>query len=101
VKERLFGMSDAAAAMAQILARDPGFDMARLLASVKADAPVIVKAFLTHDLATLRQHCGPELMEKFAGIFKHFEVGGRRLRRAVVGRACSDRPACSLNPPCL
>lgn len=38
----------------------------------------MVKAFLTHDLATLKQHCGPELMERLEGIFKHFEgqVGG-------------------------
>jgi hypothetical protein len=34
----------------------------------------VVQAFLTHDLATLRKHCGPELMERLEGIFKHFEA---------------------------
>jgi hypothetical protein len=38
------------------------------------DAPRVVKAFLTHDLPTLRKHCGPELMERLEGIFKHFEA---------------------------
>jgi len=36
------------------------------------DAPVVSKAFLNHDLPTLKQHCGPELIERFSGIFKHF-----------------------------
>lgn len=47
----------------------------------------VVKAFLTHDLATLEQHCGPELMERFSGIFKHFETevqgAARRRERAA------------------
>jgi hypothetical protein len=38
------------------------------------DAPRVVKAFLTHDLPTLRKHCGPELMERLTGIFNHFEA---------------------------
>eukprot|EP00967_Tisochrysis_lutea_P119329 scaffold194580_cov16-Tisochrysis_lutea.AAC.1 len=41
-------------------------------ASLQLDAPVVSKAFLNHDLATLKLHCGPELLERFAGIFKHF-----------------------------
>ena len=41
LKERVFGASDAAAAMATVLARDPGFDMGRLLAGVKKDAPTV------------------------------------------------------------
>ncbi|KAI8463752.1 MAG: hypothetical protein J3K34DRAFT_136258 [Monoraphidium minutum] len=76
IKERVFGKTDAASAMTTILSRDPGFDMGRLLAGVKKDAPRVVQAFLTHDLATLGQHCGPELMERFTGIFKHFEAEG-------------------------
>jgi hypothetical protein len=121
--------------MATILSRDPSFDMSRLLAGVKKDAPLVgsahprgggwwcrpvltvvcaqtqtrahtsnthththththartharthpplqvVKAYLTHDLATLGQHCGPELMERFAGIFRHFQAEVRRARR--------------------
>jgi hypothetical protein len=41
---------------------------------VRFDAPVVVKAFLTHDLATLQQHMGPELLEKLGGIFRHYEA---------------------------
>eukprot|EP00877_Chromochloris_zofingiensis_P014303 jgi/Chrzof1/9126/Cz03g36270.t1 len=73
VKERLFGMSDAAAALHTIRSRDPSFDMSKLLSRAKCDARVVVEAFLTHDLGTLRKHCGPELMERFEGIFKHFQ----------------------------
>ncbi len=54
-------------AMREMRARDPAFDMIRFMAAVKVDAPVVVKAFLTHDLGTLRRHCGPELMERFTG----------------------------------
>jgi hypothetical protein len=89
VKERVFGMSDAATAMHIILGRDPSFDMNGLLAAIKYDAPVVVKAFLTHDLATLRQHCGPELLERFEGIFEHFQAqvgGGWWGKRGVCGR---------------
>ncbi|KAF8055111.1 TIM44-2 [Scenedesmus sp. PABB004] len=76
VKEKLFGMSETAAAMALIRGRDPRFDMSRLLEGVRYDAPRVVKAFLTHDLPTLRKHCGPELLERLEGIFKHFEAEG-------------------------
>ncbi|KAF6258853.1 hypothetical protein COO60DRAFT_1701120 [Scenedesmus sp. NREL 46B-D3] len=76
VKEKLFGMSETAAAMAIIRSRDPRFDMTTLLDGVRFDAPRVVKAFLTHDLPTLRKHCGPELMERLEGIFKHFEAQG-------------------------
>jgi hypothetical protein len=38
------------------------------------DAPTVVKAFLTHDLATLKQHIGKELQERMGGIFRTFEA---------------------------
>lgn len=38
------------------------------------DAPIVVKAFLTHDLATLKKHIGPELEERMGGMFKFFEA---------------------------
>lgn len=41
IKERVFGKTDAASAMTTILSRDPSFDMSKLLASVKKDAPVV------------------------------------------------------------
>lgn len=74
VKEKLFGASETAQAMAKIRGRDPRFEMARLLAGVRYDAPIVVKAFLTHDLATLRAHCGPELLERMGGMFANFEA---------------------------
>jgi hypothetical protein len=40
-----------------------------------------VKAFLTHDLATLKQHIGKELEERMGGMFKFFEA-------AVSGKGC-------------
>lgn len=76
VKAKLFGMSETATAMAIIRSRDPRFDMTTLLDGVRFDSPRVVKAFLTHDLPTLRKHCGPELMERLEGIFKHFEAQG-------------------------
>lgn len=56
--------------MQEIRSRDPRFDLNRLIQGVKADAPVVVQAFLRHELPVLEKHCGPELMERFAGIFK-------------------------------
>lgn len=41
IKERVFGKTDAASAMTTILSRDPTFDMGRLLAGVKKDAPLV------------------------------------------------------------
>lgn len=76
MKERVFAESGAAAALREIRSRDAAFDMSRFIYNVKVDAPVVVKAFLTHDLEVLRRHCGPELMERLTGIFKHFETQG-------------------------
>ena len=54
------------------------------------DAPVVTKAFLRHDLPMLKEHCGPELIERFSGIFKHFsdQVGlwGQERRAGEAGR---------------
>ena len=41
IKERVFGKTDAASAMATILSRDPAFDMSRLLAGIRKDAPLV------------------------------------------------------------
>ncbi|GLC45459.1 hypothetical protein PLESTB_000316300 [Pleodorina starrii] len=76
IKSRMFTGSEASRAMREIRVRDPAFDMNRFVQSVKLDAPSVVRAFLKHDLETLSQHCGPELLERFAGIFKHFDEQG-------------------------
>lgn len=92
-------MSETAAAMALIRGRDPGFDMSRLLGGVRHDAPRVVKAFLTRDMAVLAQHMGPELLERLGGIFKHYE--------AEVGSGggwvgwCVRQPCSALPPPPL
>jgi len=41
--------------------------------SHRHDAPIVVKAFMTHDLATMKQHIGRELEERMAGIFRHYK----------------------------
>lgn len=51
----------------EIRSRHPDFDMLQFQLALKADAPIVTRAVLTHDLATLKQHCGPELLERFAG----------------------------------
>lgn len=76
VKQRLFTESDSAQSMKEIRTRDPKFSMMRMIQGLRRDAPTVVKAFLQHDLATLQLYCGPELMERFEGIFKHFEQEG-------------------------
>jgi hypothetical protein len=43
-----------------------------VLCTLQLDAPVVTQAFLKHDLATLELHCGPELLDRFRGIFQHF-----------------------------
>jgi len=93
---------------------------------VQLDAPVVSKAFLKHDLPTLRLHCGPELLERFSGIFRHFteqvcvcalqylkafyitgvstlQKGGNwastqrgMLLACMCGQVCADDCACSL-----
>ncbi|KXZ52540.1 hypothetical protein GPECTOR_9g584 [Gonium pectorale] len=76
LKSRMFTGSEASRAMREIRARDPSFDMNRFVQMVKVDARPVVRAFLKHDLESLSQHCGPELLERFSGIFKHFDEQG-------------------------
>ena len=37
------------------------------------DAPVVTQAFLKHDLETLRDHCGSEIMQRLEGLCKAFQ----------------------------
>ncbi|GFR45893.1 hypothetical protein Agub_g7349 [Astrephomene gubernaculifera] len=76
IKAQMFTGSEASRAMREIRSRDPSFDMNRFVQMIKLDAPGVVKAFLKHDLNTLSEHCGPELLERFTGIFKHFDEQG-------------------------
>ncbi|KAJ9514582.1 hypothetical protein QJQ45_016330 [Haematococcus lacustris] len=72
VKERLMSGSESSRAMKEIRARDPTFDMNSFVRAIKLDAPIVTQAFLKHDLGVLDLHCGPELLERFQGIFTHF-----------------------------
>eukprot|EP00798_Chlamydomonas_sp_ICE-L_P015519 gene15520-21608_t len=76
MKERIMSGSEATRAMQEIRYRDPNFDMNFFVKCIKLDAPVVTKAFLTRDLDQLKEHCGPELLERFTGIFKHFTEHG-------------------------
>jgi hypothetical protein len=37
------------------------------------DVPVVTKAFLSHDVDSLRDYCGPEMMQRAEGICKAFQ----------------------------
>ena len=54
--------------------------MLALSSSPQLDAPVVTKAFLKHDMETLHDHCGPEIMQRLEGLCKAFQqqVGGAR-----------------------
>lgn len=45
---------------------------------MQLDAPVVTKAFLTHDMATLNEFCGPEIMQRLEGLCKAFQQQVRR-----------------------
>ena len=51
-----------------------------LSSPLQLDAPVVTKAFLKHDMETLHDHCGPEIMQRLEGLCKAFQqqVGGAR-----------------------
>lgn len=46
----------------------------------------MAKAFLNRDLSTLKLHCGPELLERFSGIFKHHQQEVRARAAAWLWR---------------
>ncbi|KAL6778006.1 TIM44 [Auxenochlorella protothecoides x Auxenochlorella symbiontica] len=60
--------SEGAAALREIRARDPDFDMVRFLARVRADVPVIIGAYLRGEADVIREHCSPEMVERLTGI---------------------------------
>lgn len=54
---------------------------ARLFCEMQLDAPVVTKAFLTHDMATLNEFCGSEIMQRLEGLCKAFQQQVRRCRQ--------------------
>ncbi len=59
---------EGAAAARALRAADPAFDMVIFLAQLKADVPVVLRAYLTGDAAALAEHCSPEMVERLAGV---------------------------------
>lgn len=68
MKESLFTETEPAQALREIRARYPGFDMAAFVKELRGDVPLVIKAYLDADLATLREHCSKEMMERFSGM---------------------------------
>ena len=75
--------------------------MLALSSSPQLDAPVVTKAFLKHDMETLHDHCGPEIMQRLEGLCKAFQqqVGGAEGAvegPPAAGGECSQRGSRSI-----
>jgi import inner membrane translocase subunit TIM44 len=68
--DSFFAEGEAAQALREIRARDPGFDMVEFLRLLRADVPLLIKAYLTNDQALIKEHCSPEMIERLTGIMK-------------------------------
>lgn len=65
----MFSETEMAAAFREIRARDPRFDMVLFLQRLKKDVPVVIKGSLEGNASLLKQHCAPEMVERFSGIY--------------------------------
>lgn len=65
----MFTENEMASALREIRARDPRFDMVLFLRRLKKDVPVIIKGSLDGNALLLKEHCAPEMVERFTGIF--------------------------------
>ncbi|KAG7666723.1 hypothetical protein KSW81_000496 [Nannochloris sp. 'desiccata'] len=68
--DNFFAEGEAAQALREIRARDPSFDMVEFLRLLRADVPLLIKAYLTNDQALIKEHCSPEMIERLTGIMK-------------------------------
>ncbi len=68
--DSFFAEGEAAQALREIRARDPTFDMVEFLRLLRADVPLLIKAYLTNDQALIKEHCSPEMIERLTGIMK-------------------------------
>ena len=48
--------------------------MIRFLYDLRADVPVVIKAFLTGNVGTLQQHCTADCVERLSGIIRAQEA---------------------------
>ena len=69
MKDSMFSETEMAAALREIRSRDPRFDMVLFLQRLKKDVPVVIKGSLEGDAPLLKQHCAPEMVERFSGVF--------------------------------
>lgn len=74
--DSLFTENEAAAALREIRARDPAFDMVAFLRNVRADVPMLLKAYLEGGEEVIKEHCSPEMVERLMGIIKHQRAMG-------------------------
>ena len=74
--DSLFQESEAAQALREIRGRDPGFDMVEFLRLLRADVPLLIKAYLTGDEGVIKEHCSPEMIERLTGIMKAQAAAG-------------------------
>lgn len=69
--------SESAGALREIRARDPAFDVVDFLLQVKADIPVIIKAYLEGQEDVIKEHCSPEMTERLLGIMAATAAAGQ------------------------
>ena len=60
--------TEQAQALREIRSRYPSFDMVQFVRMLKADVPLVIKAYLEGNLKALEEHCSPEMMERFSGL---------------------------------
>ena len=68
--------------------------MVTFLRQLRADVPVIVRAYLLGQTDVLAEHCAPQMVEQLSAIIRaqHAQVGLERVRR--LENVC--RPTCVL-----
>ncbi|KAK9797431.1 hypothetical protein WJX73_003158 [Symbiochloris irregularis] len=82
--DNMFSETEMAAALREIRSRDPRFDMVLFLQRLKKDVPVVIKGSLEGDVPLLKQHCAPEMVERFSGIFAAQKAQGRFLDSTIL-----------------
>jgi mitochondrial import inner membrane translocase subunit TIM44 len=74
--DALFAEGEAAAALREIRARDPSFDMVRFLQLLRGDVPTMIRAYLRGEEAEVSEHCTPEMVERLTGIIRAQKAAG-------------------------
>ena len=66
--------------------RDPTFDMVTFLRRLRADVPVIVRAYLLGQTDVLAEHCAPQMVEQLSAIIRaqHAQVWGLGHRQGLL-----------------